>query len=398
MPTMRASFKNVAAVVTGLLISAGVSAWGASTTASTTAPAPSTAPASPATGRQPRLVIIDQDTFGPGGTNLQSILMLLQAPDVKVLGITVVSGDGWRDENVRHVLRLLEIAGRTDVPVYAGAEQPLLNSAARTAIWEKSYGALVYKGAWTAAGDTVGAPQGTVRHADPALVPDLAEGNPVLTVQSRNAVDFMIDAVHRYPGQVTIWAGGPLTDLALASRIDPGFAGAARELVFMGGSFNPRPNGSIFSAEYQDNPRREFNIRWDPEAASMVLHEPWRHITEIPVDPTTTTFFSDSLFKQLERGHARFDSYLFKYRQNLPMWDELAAAAWLDPTLVTSSVVEAVDVDTSFTAGYGNMLSWPLGHGPGLGEQNVMIVQGVDVTRFERLTLDLLTGSASNSK
>src|ERR1700740_2659282 len=96
-----------------------------------------------------RAVIIDQDMFGPGGSNMNSVLMLLQAPDVDVLGIVVSSGDGWRDEEIAQTLRMLELVGRTDVPVYAGAVFPLLNSAARTKAWERRYGALVWKGAWT---------------------------------------------------------------------------------------------------------------------------------------------------------------------------------------------------------------------------------------------------------
>ncbi len=64
-----------------------------------------------------RKVIVDQDAFGPGGSDMQSILMALQAPDVEVLGITITSGDGWRDEEVQHTLRLLEEAHRTEVKV-----------------------------------------------------------------------------------------------------------------------------------------------------------------------------------------------------------------------------------------------------------------------------------------
>src|SRR5689334_11077737 len=71
------------------------------------------APAEAATRRK---VIIDQDAMGPAGSNLQAILLLLQADDVDVLGITITSGDGWRDEEVSHTLRLLEIARRTEVP------------------------------------------------------------------------------------------------------------------------------------------------------------------------------------------------------------------------------------------------------------------------------------------
>src|ERR1700722_8965312 len=96
-----------------------------------------------------RKVIIDQDAFGPAGSNLQAILMLLQASDVDVLGITIPSGDGWRDEEVDHTLRLLEIAGRPEGPVLPGAVLPLVNSFARTRAWESLYGKLYYKGAWT---------------------------------------------------------------------------------------------------------------------------------------------------------------------------------------------------------------------------------------------------------
>jgi purine nucleosidase len=341
----------------------------------------------------PRKVIIDQDTFGPGGTNMQSVLMLLQSPDVEVLGITVVSGDGWRDENVNHLLRLLEIAGRTDIPVYAGTVHPLLNSAERTEAWERLYGPLVYKGAWSKQPVADGSylPRGLVRHADPFLVPPAVEGMAHVKVQKQSAVDFLIESVHRYPGEVTIWAGGPLTDLALAGQLDPSFASLAKELVFMGGSFNPRPTASLFSAEYEDSPRREFNIRWDPEAASMVLHQSWKHVTMIPVDPTTDTLYTNEMFDQIKAGKARFDSYLYAYRQVLPMWDETAAGVWLDPSLVTVHTTRLVDVDTSFSAGYGNVLSWPEGQGPGMGERAVDVVNRIDPAKLARMVVNLLS-------
>ena len=81
-----------------------------------------------------RKVIIDQDAFGPATSNLQAILMLLQASDVEVLGITITSGDGWRDEEVSHTLRMLEIAKRTEVGVYPGAVYPLVNTQQRTRV------------------------------------------------------------------------------------------------------------------------------------------------------------------------------------------------------------------------------------------------------------------------
>ena len=85
-----------------------------------------------------RKVIIDQDARGPATTDQQAILMLVQSPDVEPLGITVVSGDQWRDEEVLHTLRTLEIIGRADIPVVPGAIFPLINSKEEIARWERS--------------------------------------------------------------------------------------------------------------------------------------------------------------------------------------------------------------------------------------------------------------------
>jgi inosine-uridine nucleoside N-ribohydrolase len=77
---------------------------------------------------QKRMVIIDQDTSGPGGSNIMSMMALLQSPHVDVLGITVVTGNAWRDDEARHALRMLELIGRTDVPVALGAVFPLIRT------------------------------------------------------------------------------------------------------------------------------------------------------------------------------------------------------------------------------------------------------------------------------
>src|SRR5438067_2502015 len=93
-------------------------------------------------------VIVDQDARGPGTSDQQAILVFLQSDKFDVLGITTVSGDQWVKEETQHVLRLMEISGRTDVPVYEGAEFPLLNSKEESERWEAFYGKLVYKGCW----------------------------------------------------------------------------------------------------------------------------------------------------------------------------------------------------------------------------------------------------------
>jgi inosine-uridine nucleoside N-ribohydrolase len=215
-------------------------------------------------------------------------------------------------------------------------------------------------------------------------------GAPHIKAATESAASFLTRTVRQFPGEVSIIAAGPLTNIALAARLDPGFATHARELLFMGGSFNPAPADNSFAAEYANVPRREFNLRWDPEAASIVLREPWQRIVEVPVDPTTRTFFKKEFFERIGRGNAPFASYLVKFGESYPMWDELAVAVWLDPSLITRSQTLLVDVDTSFTAGYGNTLSWSVGEGPNLGERPVQVVLDVDVPRFERMTLELL--------
>jgi purine nucleosidase len=338
-----------------------------------------------------RKVIIDQDAFGPATSNLQAILMLLQASDVEVLGITITSGDGWRDEEVSHTLRMLEIAKRTEVGVYPGAVYPLVNTQQRTKLWEQLYGKLFYKGAWTESWPAEGTTRRSAYHADPFLVPHSEAGEPRIRAATETAANFLVRKVREFPGQVTVIAAGPLTNIALAARLDPQFSTLTKEFVFMGGSFKPVAAGNEFAAEYANSPRLEFNMRWDPEAASLVLHEPWKKITEIPIDPTTKTFFKPEYFQQLSHGHAPFDGYLAQFGQPYPMWDELAVAVWLDPSIVTHSANLLVDIDTSFTAGYGNTLSWSPGSGPSLGERPVTVIQDVDVPKFERMTLDLLS-------
>src|ERR1700692_195622 len=91
---------------------------------------------SPGFAQQHRKVVINQDCSGPGGSNMQTLLTLIQSPQVEVLGITVVSGNQWRDEEVAHTLRLLEIIGRTDIPVMAGAVYPLVRRREESELWQ----------------------------------------------------------------------------------------------------------------------------------------------------------------------------------------------------------------------------------------------------------------------
>lgn len=162
--------------------------------------------------------------------------MLLQAPDVKVLGITTVSGDGWAPEETAATLRMLELVRRQQVPVVQGAVFPLVNSKARNAAREKMYGPLAYRGAWTETwpGDNT---MNRRQPHDPMVVPPLPEGMPSIAARSGSAAEFLLEMTRRYPGRISIVAMGPLTNLALAQRLDPGFADRVKEVVTEGGEF-----------------------------------------------------------------------------------------------------------------------------------------------------------------
>ncbi|MES1169051.1 MAG: nucleoside hydrolase, partial [Oleiharenicola lentus] len=339
-----------------------------------------------------RKVIIDQDAFGPGGPNLQPILMVIQSPDVEVLGITVESGDGWQKENVAHTLRMLELIGRPDIPVVAGATFPLVNSEEETRRWEKLYGKLPYKGAWMEEWPDYNTVNRTRYHAAD-VVPPLVEGEPATKPARETAANFLVREVQAFPGEVTILAMGPFTNLALAARLDDGFAARAKELVIMGGSFNPRaPQLDEFSMQFIHSPRVEFNSRWDPEAAKIMLHAGWRKITAVPTDATTATKLTQELMHRATAAATPVAQYAARYAQpGFPMWDVVAAGIWLEPDLVKHSERVAMDIEIDHGANYGATLSWPAGKGPGLGEPDVTAVLEIDVPKLEALFVECLT-------
>jgi purine nucleosidase len=340
----------------------------------------------PIAAQSKRKLIIDQDARGPATTDQQSMIVLLQSPGVEALGITIVSGDQWRDEEVAHTLRMLEIIGRTDVPVYPGAVFPLINRLETIERWESLYGKVAYKGAWnrSATGDGV---RGTFH--GPYEVPNLVEGNPTTKPADEDAAHFIIRMVHKYPHEVTIYAGGPLSNLALALSIDPKVADLAQELVIMGGSIAP-----AVALEWQTENRREFNFWWDPEAVHMVLTSPWHRITITTVDISVKTRFTRAMIAEIAKSPSPVAQYIAKYADEEYLWDELAAAAWLDPSIITKETPLYMDIDISHAASYGNVLVWAPGSQPGLGEQLVHVQDDLDKEKFYRMLVNLMSQPA----
>ncbi|HEY0704912.1 MAG TPA: nucleoside hydrolase [Candidatus Acidoferrales bacterium] len=323
-------------------------------------------------------VIIDQDASGPGGSDMQAILTIVQSPATEVLGITVVTGDAWLAEEVQHTLRLMEIIGRTDIPVVPGAAFPLVNSKEYIARWETLHGKIVYQGAWNFA---VGGPV----HG-PWEIPPMSEGAPTSKPAAEDAAHFMIRMVHKYPHEVTIYEGGPMTNLALAQAIDPEFASLAKELIVMGSSLNPQTDDPEFTL----TPRREFNLWMDPEASSRVLHSDWARVVVTTVDISIKTHMTKELIAQIAAGKTPAAQYTAKYAQPGYLWDELAAAAWLDPSIITKTHKVYMDVETDHGAGYGDTLVWVEQTRPHLGEREVEIQDDLDQEKFYREFVDLM--------
>src|SRR6476646_7460887 len=258
---------------------------------------------SAAFGEPRRKVIINEDCSGPGGSNMQTLLTLIQSPQVEVLGITVVTGDQWLREEVAHTLRLLEIVGRSDIPVIPGAEFPLVRTRHEALLWQQQFGQVAYAGAWDERW-----------WHEASVVPPLPEGQPTTKPADEDAAHFLIRMVHKYPHEVTIYEGGPMTNLALAISLDPHFPELAQELVFMGGGLAPESD----SPEFANNPRHEFNFWFDPEAAKIVLRASWKKIVCTPTDVSVKAKMTAALVKQIEAAGTPVARYVSKFAMLTP--------------------------------------------------------------------------------
>jgi inosine-uridine nucleoside N-ribohydrolase len=302
--------------VTATTAGLGLAALGTTARSATSMAAPR-----PAAGAQTR-VIIDTD---PGVDDAFALLLAMCSPQLHIEAITAVAGNVPLELTLPNALRMVEIAGRTDLPVAAGAQGPLLRRlvTATYAHGENGLGGAVFP-------------------------------EPKRAAVAEPAADLIQRIVRKYPGEITLVTIGPQTNIATALNADPQLARLVRSLVMMGGSLS---GGNI-------TPAAEFNVYVDPEAARIVFQS-GIPITMVGLDVTRKTTLTDQHIAMLESHHNPVsqaaaligrNSLAHHRAQGLPsgpnMHDSVAIAALLDPSIIKAAPYY-VDVETSgeLTAG-----------------------------------------------
>jgi len=342
--------------------------------------------------RQAQKIIVDSDynTISDDGQLGIMAAQLQTEGRVKIMGITVVSGNQWLKQEVSDALKAVERLGIGDrVGVYAGANYPLVRDLASVKAEQAAgAGGDGYLGAW-------GGPEPKT-DAELTAPPD---GFALYThVQPKSAVDFIVETVKANPHQITILAIGPLTNIAQATKRNPEIIPLIKQIIYMGGAVHV-PGNSTKAAE--------FNWWFDPDAAQEVVRLPIPQVV-IPLDVTNTVQLTKSIYDRIAHAakptvvtalYQKLTGYGFdgkhgfetdpNYTQNV--WDTLTIAYLLDPKFATESHDEFVDViakpgiEDGRSVGYGNAQP------AGTPLQKVKVVTKFDNDRFFRLYIDLLT-------
>jgi len=256
-----------------------------------------------------RRLLIDTD---PGVDDSMMIQLALASPEVQVEALTTVFGNSDAATTTRNALTNLEVAGRADIPVARGAGRPLTRSPLA------KYPTHVH-GADGLGNANWPAPRGA----------------PITTPAAALIVERVMQAA---PGELTLLAVGPLTNLALAVRLEPAMAERVREVVIMGGTSG---RGNV-------SPTAESNIHHDPEAARIVFHAGWP-LTMVGLDVTTRTLMTPAHLAEIRGARTpaaeligAITPFYFAYhrgrlgRDVMPVHDSSALAYVLDPSLFTT--------------------------------------------------------------
>jgi inosine-uridine nucleoside N-ribohydrolase len=309
---------------------------------------------------QPHQIIFDTDFGSVPQDDSYALMLALHSPELEILGITTVAGNWSIEQGTADVLRILEIGNRADIPVYQGADMPLEH--------EPSEFARTTYGSWW---------------SDEAPTPPPG-GFATKTVEAIGAVEFIVDTVEARPGEVTIVAIGPLTNVAMALRSSPGLAGKVKQLVVMGGAIGALPDG-----HGNMTPGAEFNFWVDPEAARIVLRS-GIPIMLSPLNVSRKSHMTGEWYEKMVEADTPFTQmirdrdgplYAADPEREVHMYDQIAVASLIDPSLVTSTDLY-VDVDTDHGISYGTSLGWPTLWPGAEGAQKMAVQHDLDWERF----------------
>ena len=316
-------------------------------------------------------VILDTDS-GPFNDDGAALAMVARSPQAVTLeAVTLVPGNVWVPEGARYTSHLLQLLGRAQTPLLPGAQTPLVNSPALAKVAAMRWPPFEYTGAFD--------------RPMPAAPRD-QEG------AVKSAVDYLIESIDRAPGQITVLALGPMTNLAIALRLRPDIEGKIRRLVFMGGAVHVPGNSSKTA---------EFNFWFDPEAAQIVLRSAIPKKVMFALDICNRAQFRKAQFDEIvaaktpitelfrEDYGTRFPAFYQHPDRIAYLWDELAAAYLIDPKFVTGSETKYLDVDARFGPTYGAVIDLDRALAPQATPVEVMLT--LDFPRVFKLYKTLLT-------
>lgn len=309
-----------------------------------------------------RKVILDMD---PGIDDAMAIILACHAQNLEVLGISTVSGNVHVEKCTANALRTLEAIGKTDIPVYVGQKRPLLREHEPA---EEIHGK-----------DGLG---------------DAGIPEPRRSPEKKRAIEFIVDTIMSHPpGEITLIATGPLTNVALAILLEPEIATRLRELIIMGGAYNLTEYG--FG---NVTPVSEFNIFCDPEAAKIVFQS-GANITAIGLDVTTNpkAVMTRNIYENIKKINTRSAEFVVKICKRLidafgevQMHDPMAVAYAIDSTLFKTMPGEVkVILSDDITRGQTIVDRRPYPFIP-KGKPNANLAYDVDGERFLKLFIDHL--------
>ncbi|KAF1821597.1 nucleoside hydrolase [Dissoconium aciculare CBS 342.82] len=303
-------------------------------------------------------VILDNDW---GTTGFIPILQALKA-NWDVVGVVSDTANSWALQCGLHALATLEIGNLSCIPVYKGSDYPILNTPELFQTWELVHGELPWQGAFAPENLTNEALGNDPTSGDPNRISKAAlyEGYPNTTFASNtlSGAEFMVQQVRKYPGEITIYSAGALTNIALAVRLDPTFARNTRGLIIMGGYLDVNllmTTGSVLLADLQS----DINLIIDPEGSKIALGADFPNIT-VTGNAANQVMSDQGFLDEIHQVRNAYTDLVHKYYGTIfPFWDETAAAIMVDPNIVTNSTDFYVDVDTSYASpSYGNIRAY----------------------------------------